>query len=78
MATRIPLTAIYQPVENGWTQARIRELPTVITAAPSLDEALALLPNTLREYLLSLVPPDQSVDTSRVSLQELLELIGST
>jgi hypothetical protein len=40
---RIPLTAVYELVENGWTQARIEELPAVITAGTSPEEAKELL-----------------------------------
>jgi predicted RNase H-like HicB family nuclease len=54
MASRISLTAVYEPVENGWTQARIEELPGVITAALTLAEAKELLADALREYLLAL------------------------
>ena len=54
MASRISLTAVYEPVENGWTQARIEELPGVITAAPTLEEAKELLADAVREYLLAL------------------------
>jgi predicted RNase H-like HicB family nuclease len=53
MATPLSLTAIYEPVENGWIQARIQELPGVITAAPSLEEVKLLLEDALREYLLA-------------------------
>jgi predicted RNase H-like HicB family nuclease len=53
MATPVRLTAIYEPVEDGWVQARVKELPGVITAAPSLDEAKAMLEDALREYLLA-------------------------
>ena len=51
---RISLTAVYEPVDGGWTQARIEELPAVITAAPTLEEAKELLVDALSEYLLSL------------------------
>ena len=39
MAERVALTAVYEPVEDGWTQARLEELPGAITAAPSPEEA---------------------------------------
>ncbi len=52
--SRIVLTAVFEPVENGWTQARIEELPAVITAGPTIEEARALLLDALHEYLLSL------------------------
>ena len=54
MTARIALTAVYEPVEQGWVQARLAELPAVITAGPTLDAARELLADALREYLLSL------------------------
>jgi predicted RNase H-like HicB family nuclease len=54
VATRMSLTAIYEPVENGWVQARIEELPAVITAGPTAEAARELVLDALREYLLSL------------------------
>ena len=50
----IPLSIVYEPVENGWVQARIEELSPVITAAPTRDEARVLVLDALREYLLAL------------------------
>jgi hypothetical protein len=52
--SEISLTIVYEPVEQGWTQARIAELPEVITAAPSRPEAKEMVLDALREYLLSL------------------------
>ena len=54
MATRVSFTAVYEPVDNGWVQARLAELPGVLTAAPTQEEARALLADALREYLLAL------------------------
>lgn len=54
MATRMTLTAIYTQVEAGWTQARITEIPAVITVAPTPQEAKEMLIDALREFLLSL------------------------
>lgn len=56
------LSIVYEPVENGWTQARIAEYPPVITAAPTREGAKEMVLDALREYLLSLteqVGPDQ-------------------
>ncbi|MDQ3914181.1 MAG: hypothetical protein M3323_02455 [Actinomycetota bacterium] len=53
MDRRVSLTAVYEPVEDGWIQARIREMPGVITAAPTRAEAEELLLDALREFLLS-------------------------
>jgi predicted RNase H-like HicB family nuclease len=81
MASRVSFTAIYEPVENGWVQARIRELPGVITAAPSLKEAKELIADALREYLLSLredrqpseVEPPPNGGAGRGSLDVVIE-----
>lgn len=47
------LTVVYEPVEEGWVQARIAELPAVITVGHDHDEARALVVDALREYLLA-------------------------
>ena len=62
MTARVAFTAVYEQVENGWTQARIAEIPGVITAAPTLDEAKELLVDALREYLLALGEDGSSPD----------------
>ncbi len=49
----LQLTPIYEQVEGGWTQAALVELPGVITAAPSREEAQDMLLDALREFLLS-------------------------
>lgn len=49
----LELTAIYESVEDGWVQARIEELPGVITAAPTADAAREMLADALVEYLAS-------------------------
>jgi predicted RNase H-like HicB family nuclease len=53
MAARLSLTALYEPTEHGWTQARLAELPAVITCARSRAEARELLLDALGEYLLA-------------------------
>lgn len=53
MARTLSLTAIFEPDENDWVQARIREIPGVVTAAPTRAEAEEFLLDALREYLLS-------------------------
>jgi predicted RNase H-like HicB family nuclease len=55
MAAPMNLTAFYELVEDGWVQARVRELPSVITAAPTRDEARILLEDAVREYLMALL-----------------------
>jgi predicted RNase H-like HicB family nuclease len=57
MASELQLTAVFEVVEGDWVQARIRELPEVITAAPTRTEAEDLLRDALLEYLASLSQP---------------------
>jgi predicted RNase H-like HicB family nuclease len=54
----VTFTAIYEPTEDGWVQVRLAEIPGVITAAPTRQEAEALLLDALREFLLSFTDPD--------------------
>jgi predicted RNase H-like HicB family nuclease len=54
MVQAMTFTARYETVEDGWVQATIDELPTVVTAAPSYEEAKAGLADALHEYLLAL------------------------
>jgi predicted RNase H-like HicB family nuclease len=72
MTSSIQLSVIYEPVENGWVQARIEELPSVITAAPSREEARAQVIDALREYLLALrdlsAVPAEGVEREAVDL----------
>jgi predicted RNase H-like HicB family nuclease len=72
---RISLTAVYEPVEGGWTQARIEELPAVITAAPTPEEATELLVDALSEYLLSLANSDAPVARHESSRCEKLDIL---
>jgi predicted RNase H-like HicB family nuclease len=57
----LTLTVIYEPVEEGWVQARIEQLPGVITVAPTVEEAREMLADALLESLASFAgeaPPD--------------------
>ena len=67
----IPLSIRYEPVEDGWVQARIEELPPVITAGPTREDARELVLDALREYLLSLrsdVTPGPGSERESVAL----------
>ena len=75
VSKRLSLTAVYEPVEGGWTQARIAELPAVITAAPTQDEAREALLDALREYLLSLGDEGAAEQVSREVIREELEVV---
>ena len=54
MTARFELTAVFTPVDGGRTQARIAELPGVITEGATRAEAEELLADALREYLVAL------------------------
>lgn len=56
MQELLRLTPVYEDVDGGWTQARLVELPGVITAAPTRQEARGMLVDALREFLLSFGP----------------------
>ena len=76
MTARIALTAVYEPVEPGWVQARLVELPAVITAGPTLDAAREFLADALREYLLSLAElPAPAAGQNGAGHREPLEII---
>jgi hypothetical protein len=77
MSVRMSLTAIYEPVENGWTQARIEELPAIITAGPTVEEAKELLLDAFREYLLSLGERAERTVGREPSTREPLEIVLS-
>ena len=66
----LQLSIVYEPVENGWTQARIAEYPAVITAAPTREGATALVLDALRLYLLWLAdePRESAGDRVPVAL----------
>lgn len=74
MQTDLTWTAVFETVEDGWVQARVAELPGVITAAPTLSEAKDLLLDAVREYLLSLHPEPIEPVTGAVR-QEALHIV---
>jgi len=71
----VSCTVVFEEVGDGWIQARLHELPAVITAAPSREQAAADVVDALREYLLSLrdVPeprsePEDTTDTLQLTI----------
>jgi predicted RNase H-like HicB family nuclease len=74
MAAPLTLTALYEPVEGGWVQARVRELPAVITAAPTRAEARDMLEDAVREYLLAILAHDPSDEPPPQGDREQLSL----
>lgn len=74
MSTDLTWTAVFETVEGGWVQARVAELPGVVTVGPTLAEAKVLLLDAVREYLLSLRqdPPEPTADSAR---REVLHVV---
>jgi predicted RNase H-like HicB family nuclease len=71
MTRELELTAVFEVVENDWVQARVRELPEVITVAPTRHEAEELLRDALLEYVASLSEPLEGEDAASGDLQHL-------
>jgi predicted RNase H-like HicB family nuclease len=59
MATApIKLTAVYEPVEDGWVQASLVEWPAVMTCGRTREEAHDMLLDAFREMVLSYTDQD--------------------
>lgn len=50
----VNLHVAFEPDERGWVRATIEELPSVITCAPTIEEARELVPDALEEWLTTL------------------------
>jgi predicted RNase H-like HicB family nuclease len=50
---RIRLTAVFEPGEDGWINARVLELPGANTCARSVEEAKEMLADAVRELVAS-------------------------
>lgn len=75
--SELSYTAAFEQVENGWIQARIVEVPGVITVGPSRDEARELLRDALREYLASFMESDRDETSGDDREQVRVELLAS-
>jgi predicted RNase H-like HicB family nuclease len=65
------LTVVFEPVEDGWVQARIAEVPAVITVGRDRSEARSMVEDALREYLLAVgdaKPSESTGESEKVSL----------
>jgi len=49
----LTLTAVFTPDENNWTMAQLAEWPAVVTCAPTVEEARAMLLDASREMIAS-------------------------
>jgi len=68
-------TGVFETVENGWVQARVAEVPGVITAGPTHDDARILLVDALCEYLLSLGQGEPSPPVPETARRETLHVV---
>ncbi|MDP3713021.1 MAG: hypothetical protein Q8R60_11135 [Mycobacteriales bacterium] len=64
MSTTLAFTVVLTPVEGGWTQAQLRELPGVVTCAPTEAAARVAVVDALREYLSSFAEPGSEAPTA--------------
>ncbi|HEU0132492.1 MAG TPA: hypothetical protein VFQ85_16020 [Mycobacteriales bacterium] len=62
MTSELAFTAVYEDVENGWVQARLAEIPGVITVAPTRDAATEMLLDAFAEYVRSFA--DEAAETT--------------
>jgi predicted RNase H-like HicB family nuclease len=64
MSTTLAFTVVLTPVEGGWTQAQLRELPGVVTCAPTEEAARVAVVDALREYLSSFAEAGDDAPTA--------------
>ena len=70
---RIRLTAVFEPDEDGWINARVLELPGANTCARSVEEAKEMLADAVRELVASYA--DEARETRSDSTRyEMLEI----
>ena len=74
MTEPITLTAVYEPVEDGWVQASLLEWTAVVTCAPTHDEARAMLRDAFRELVLSYTEQGAVPPIAAHTVRETLEL----
>ena len=74
MAIHLTFTAVYEEIEDGWVQGRLAEMPGVITAAPTREEAETMIRDALGEYLASYrrdpvaAPPDAETELIKLTI----------
>ncbi len=65
------LHVVFEPDEKGWVRATIEELPSVITCAPTLEEARELIRDALDEWLAALTSSDRATIGSEATRETL-------
>lgn len=77
MVQALTFTARFETVEDDWVQATIDELPGVITAGRSHDEAKDMLADALHTYLLALGDLERQPETTHSGEAEPLRITVS-
>lgn len=77
MDRSIVFHAHFEEVDEGWVQARIEELPAVITVGRDDREAHEFLIDALGEYLLSLAEPADTASSSSGRRADIEIVLGS-
>jgi len=72
MEQTLILTPLYEPAENGWTDAGIREIPSVVTCAPPEEDIREWLADALREYCLALENEGEPLPLGAARVDDLL------
>jgi predicted RNase H-like HicB family nuclease len=68
---RIRLTAVFEPDEDGWINARVLELPGANTCARSIEEAKELLADAVRELVASYADEARKTRSSSTRFETL-------
>lgn len=70
------LHVVFEPDDEGWVRATIEELPGVITCAPTLEEARALIRDALAEWLAALTTTERAAIGSDATRETLTLSVG--
>ncbi|MEX0675345.1 MAG: type II toxin-antitoxin system HicB family antitoxin [Gaiellaceae bacterium] len=68
------LHVVFEPDEQGWVRATIEELPSVITCAPTLEEARELIRDALAEWLAALTSEERATAIGTDARRETMTL----
>jgi len=77
MSESLRFTVIYEDAGDGWTMARIAEVPEVITQGATVEEARRMVQSALRDWLEFYVRDQaggRAVEAPPGARKELLEL----
>ena len=74
MTEPIRLTAVYEPLEDGWVQARLVEWPAVVTCGRSREEAREMLRDAFREMVIFYTQQGDTPPIAEGATRETLEL----